>query len=140
MTICNNFVFLRVVKFQMIKKIYILLIILTLGGFWLPNKSRACGTNATKTQTSCCNKQTNDNNQNDCCKNQTPETNNNGCNGKCDNNSCQCQTISFAFNLPFFVTINFENRFATSEKLKFYDTQTQTSSGFYFILVPPNIG
>lgn len=124
----------------MTKKFHKLLIILTLGFFATPTLTYACGTSSTKAENSCCKKEKEEkSNKKDCCKKHKSKKDI-GCDGKCNNSTCNCTTIPFAFNLPFTTTFNVKINIAESKKLKFYHNETYLSSGFYSIWTPPNIG
>ena len=75
-----------------------------------------------------------------CCQKNSTEKSNNGCEGKCGKSSCQVQTIAFGAILPATIVLNINYSLVLSSKQAFYSNKTNTSSGFYFIWSPPNIG
>lgn len=119
------------------KRLHILIIILTLGIFTLPTLSYACGT---KTEKSCCAKKTTSKNEKkDCCKNKQSKEEDNSCGGKCGHSNCTASTVNFS--LISFYEIEFKNNnfdFST-EKPKFYHSETFISSGFTSVWLPPKI-
>lgn len=107
-------------------------------GFFLPTSVYACGT---ETEKSCCKGEASSKTEKkDCCNGKHSKDNNNGCSGKCGHSNC---TTSTSINLSI-ISLNeilFKNNnfdFST-EKQKFYHSETLISSGFYSIWTPPNI-
>ena len=120
------------------KQFHILIIILTLGFFMLPTLNYAC---ETKSEKSCCkNEMSSKTTEKDCCKNKQSKDKENSCGGKCGHSNCT--TSSVQFSLVFFDDIKFNNNDFdfSSEKLKFYHSETFISSGFYSIWLIPKIG
>ena len=107
-------------------------------GFFVPTSTYACGT---KTEKSCCKKETSHKTENkDCCNGKHTEDKNNSCGGKCGHSNC---TTSPSVNsLISFYEIEFKNNSFDffSEKSKFYHSKTFISSGFYSIWLIPKIG
>ena len=123
----------------MIKRLHILIIILTFGFFMSPTMSYACGT---KTEKSCCKKETTSKTEKkDCCNSKNSKDKNNGCGGKCGHSDCTSST-TVNFSIISVYEINFKNNsfdFST-EKSKFYNSKTFISSGFYSVWLIPKIG
>ncbi len=123
----------------MLKRLHILIIILTIGFFLLPTLSYSCGT---KTEKKCCKKEIYSTiEKKDCCENINSKDKDNSCGGKCGHSNC---TTSTSINLGIISTydINFKNNsFDFSiEKLKFNHSKTFISSGFTSIWLIPKIG
>lgn len=120
------------------KWLHIHVIILTLGFFFLPASTYACGT---KSEKSCCKKEvTSNTDKQDCCKKkQSQDKENQSCGGKCGHSNCTTSSVNFS--LISFFEIEFKNtHFQFSpEKQKFYHSETFISSGFNFIWLPPKI-
>ncbi len=120
------------------KRLHMLIIILTLGYFLLPTMSYACGT---KSEKSCCKKEISSKTEKkDCCKNKQSKDQDNSCGGKCGHSNCTAST-SVNFSIISFYEIEFNNNnfdFST-EKQKFYHSETFISSGFTSVWLPPKI-
>lgn len=120
------------------KRLHLLIIILTLGIFTVPTLSYAC---VTKTEKSCCAKKTTSKiDKNDCCKNKQSKDQDNSCGGKCGHSNCTSST-SINFSTISFYEIEFKNNnfdFST-EKSKFYHSETFIASGFTSVWLPPKI-
>ncbi len=120
------------------KWLHIIIIILTLGFFLSPTLSYACGT---KTEKSCCKKETTSKTEKkDCCKNKQSKDEDKSCGGKCGHSNCT-SSISINFSIISSYEINFKNNnfdFST-EKPKFYHSETFISSGFTSVWLPPKI-
>jgi len=104
-------------------------------GFALaPSKALACGTKAEK---SCCQKDNSSKNPNtnNCCKKDLGD-----CGGKCGNESCHCPISHVSFIVPSFQDPTNYSYLVSSKKQKFSFIETNSSSGFYSIWAPPNIG
>ena len=118
-------------------RLHILIIILTLGFFLSPTLSYACGT---KTEKSCCKKETSSKTENkDCCNGKHSKDKDNSCGGKCGHSNCT--TSSVTFSIISFNEIQFKNNIFdfSSEKPKFYPSKTFISSGFTSVWLPPKI-
>ena len=106
-------------------------------GIFLPTSSYACGS---KTQKSCCKKELlSKDEKKDCCNNKDSKGKNKSCGGKCGNYNCTNTSITFsiiASNEIFFK--NNSIAFST-QKPKFYLTETFISSGFSSVWLPPEI-
>lgn len=119
------------------KRLHIIIIILTIGFFLSPTLSYACGT---KTEKSCCKKETSSKTEKkDCCNNHSKDKNN-SCGGKCGHRNCTTST-SVNFSVISFNEMEFKNNNFdfSEEKSKFYHPKTNLSSGFYNIWLPPVI-
>ncbi len=121
------------------KKFHILLIVL-FGFLLMPSAVSACGNHSEKS--SCCNKETTSKtDKDDCCKNDSHSKNKNhdGCGGKCGHSKCGCSFTTTAFSSTFEVNIK-NNVFDFSyQKQKFYNSETNLSSGFHFLWLIPKI-
>ena len=108
-----------------------------LGFFLTPTLTYACGKKSEKTEKSCCEKGTSQNDTKECCKKSHSQDNknDNGCGGQCGNPSCHCPTVNIT--LPFVSEVK-HNLFYV-EKLSIYYTETYISSGFRSIWLPPKI-
>ncbi|MGA9637580.1 hypothetical protein [Flavobacterium sp.] len=121
------------------KKIHIYIIVL-LGVFLMPSTAMACGNSnsskkgcsmemTSKSKKSCCGTKS-------CSKNEKQ----NSCNGKCGH--AECTTSSFS--LSFLLNTTFENPINvfdfSSEKQKFYASDSITSDGYSSIWLIPKIG
>ena len=122
----------------MIKRLHILILILTLGYFLLPTLSYAC---STKTEKSCCNTETTYKiEKKDCCNDKNSKDKDNGCEGKCGHPNCTSSTsINFSLISTFDIDFNFFNLNFSSEKQKFYNSKTFISSGFFSVWLIPKI-
>lgn len=121
------------------KQLHILIIILTFGFFMSPTLSYACGT---KTEKSCCKKETTTKiEKKDCCNGKHSNDKENRCGGKCGHSNCTSST-TVNFSIISFYEINFKNNSFDFpiEKSKFYNSKTFISSGFYSIWLIPKIG
>lgn len=120
------------------KQLHIVIIILAIGFFLLPTSTYACGT---KTEKSCCKKETSiKKEKKDCCNNKHSKDNDKSCGGKCGHSNCTTSTANFS--IISYHEIEFKNNsFDFSfEKPKFYHSKTFISSGFYSIWLIPKIG
>lgn len=121
------------------KKFHIVLLILFLGIFLTPNFSHACGT---KSEKSCCKKEMpSKSEKKECCKNKKSDNEKEkGCNGKCGHSNCSTSVSQFSLIMTF-NEIEFNNNVFdfTSQKQKFYHNETNISSGFYSVWLPPKI-
>ena len=119
------------------KRLNIIIIILTLGFFLSPTLSYACGN---KTEKSCCKKETSSKaEKKDCCNGKHSKDKNNSCGGKCGHSNCTTSTVTFSlisFNEIEFTNNNFD---FSSEKSKFYHSETFISSGYTSVWLPPKI-
>ena len=120
------------------KQLHIIIIILTFGFFMLPTSSYAC---RTKTEKSCCKKETTSKTKKkDCCNKKQSKDKNNSCGGKCGHTNCT-SSASVNFSIISSYEINFKNNNFdfSEEKSKFYHSKTFISSGFYSIWLIPKI-
>ena len=117
-----------------------ILVIALFGFLLMPSNSFACGT---KTEKSCCKKETtSETEKKDCCNNkQHSKDKDNSCGGKCGHSNCTSST-TVNFSIISSYEINFKNNsFDFSiEKSKFHYSKTFISSGFYSIWLIPKIG
>lgn len=120
------------------KRLHILIIILTLGLFSSPTLSYACGT---KTEKSCCKKETTSKTvKKDCCNGKNSKDQDNSCGGKCGHSNCTSSTsMNFSLISTFEIDFNSINFDFSSEKQKFYNTKTFISSGFSNVWLIPKI-
>ncbi|MEO8236912.1 MAG: hypothetical protein ABI576_02305 [Flavobacterium sp.] len=126
----------------MIKKIYILFFLLTIGFFLIPISSFACGNNTMKTshkkeitskEKNCCTKE--------CCKKtKDSKKEKHNCNGKCNHTNCTTSS-SLQFSIP--TSNDFELQNTTFnfliEKSGSYYNEANISDGFTSIWLPPKI-
>lgn len=121
----------------MTRKAHIFTLILMLGFFLIPASTYAC---ETKTEKSCCKKETSSKTEKkDCCKDKQSKGQGKNCGGKCGHSNCTTSTVQLsivASNEIEFKTNLFN--FAT-KKQKIYHYETDISSGFYFVWLPPKI-
>jgi hypothetical protein len=120
------------------KRLHILIIILTLGFFFLPTSTYACGT---KSEKSCCKKEISSKTEKkDCCNNKQSKSKDNSCGGKCGHSNCTTSTVNFSVISFFEIDFKNNNFDFSNEKQKFYHSKTFVSSGFYSIWLIPKIG
>ena len=124
----------------MAKSIYILLIFI-LGFALTPSVAMACGSKSEKC--CCCKKEKSEpkhtKKQSCCKKDQSHSEDKSDCGGNCGDKSCKCPTSNFSLILPVLFEISYTNFDFSTEKQKFFPTETHLSSGFYSIWTPPNI-
>ena len=120
------------------KRLHILIIILTFGFFLSPTLSYACGT---KTEKSCCKKETpSKTEKKDCCNGRNSKDKDNSCGGKCGHSNCTSSTsINFSLISTFEIDFNSTNVDFSFEKQKFYNSKTFISSGFSSVWLIPKI-
>ncbi|CCB68966.1 hypothetical protein B0A58_14170 [Flavobacterium branchiophilum NBRC 15030 = ATCC 35035] len=119
-------------------KIHILVVAL-FGFLLMPSNSFACGT---KTEKSCCKKETTSKTEKkDCCNNkQHSKDEDKSCGGKCGHSNCTSST-TINFSLISSYEIEFKNNSFdfSAEKPKFHHSKTFISSGFTSVWLPPKI-
>ena len=119
------------------KRLYILIIILTLGIFTVPTLSYACGT---KTEKSCCTKKTTSKiEKKDCCKNKQSKEEDNSCGGKCGHSNCTASTVNLSLISSYEIEFKNNNFDFFTKKQNFYHSETFISSGFTSVWLPPKI-
>jgi hypothetical protein len=105
----------------------------------MPSSVLACGKKNIKTEKSCCKKEpASKTEKKSCCdKNDNSKKE---CGGKCGHSSCTSASI-VQFSIITSFDINFKNNnfIFSSEKLKFYHSETFISSGFYSLWLIPKI-
>jgi hypothetical protein len=103
-----------------------------------PTLSYACGT---KTEKSCCKKETTSKTEKkDCCNGRKSKDKDNSCGGKCGHSNCTCSTsINFSLISTFEIDFNSINFDFSSEKQNFHNTKTFISSGFSSVWLIPKI-
>ena len=127
------------------KKTYILIIVI-IGLFMIPSISFACGSGCcakkieTKKSWNSDKHSKQQSAENECCHNKNKSKNGNGCNGKCKHNSCNCTTSVLSLILPSFSELTINHFDFSNQKKNFTFEEFNTSSGFYYIWTPPNIG
>lgn len=120
-------------------KKYHFIVIILLGMFLMPTITYACG-GCSEKQTSkkeLSSKKEKDN----CCDSDShsKSKNHDGCGGKCGHTKCVCPSGVVGFTISPELTFK-NNIFDFSfEKQKFFNTETQVSSGFYFLWLIPKI-
>jgi hypothetical protein len=118
------------------KKFHLLILVLFVF-LLMPSNTFACGS---KTEKSCCKKEISSKaEKKDCCKNKQSNEQDNSCGGKCGHSNCTTSTVNFS--IISFYEIEFKNNnfdFST-EKPKFYHSETFISSGFTSVWLPPKI-
>ena len=118
------------------KRLHIIIIILTLG-FFLPTSSYACGT---KTEKACCKKETSSKTEKkDCCNNKDSKGKNKSCGGKCGHSNCTSTSITFSIIATNEILFKNNNLGFSTQKPKFYPSETFISSGFSSVWLPPKI-
>lgn len=129
------------------RNIYVLLTLL-LGTFVFPNATSACEKMLEESANACEIDETKDSEkpntcEKDCCKkgdgSKKVTEQKHDCDGSCQGNCHQVLT-HFNFALPTSVSDILHSFDFFLRKDNFYTLKTQTSSGFYFIWTPPNIG
>lgn len=119
------------------KRLHILIIVLTLGFFFLPTSTYACGT---KSEKSCCKKEiANKTEKKDCCNNKDSKDKDNSCKGKCGHSNCTTSTVNCSIISFFEIDYENNNFDFSNEKPKFYHFKTFISSGFTSVWHPPKI-
>lgn len=122
------------------KKHYFILF-LVLGLFCMPNSLYACGSSNDKTEKQSCKKETSSQSFKDCCCcNKAKNKKHNGCGGKCGHSNCTAPSLNFTSILTNEIEINLNSFDFSSEKQKFYLSETNTSEGFYLMWFIPKIG
>lgn len=121
----------------MSKKVYILLLVM-LGFFMTPSVAFACGT---KSETSCCKKESSTAEQKECCKKEkkSKESSHDGCNGACKNISCGSSTIHLGLTAVVNAELNKQIFSFSPEKQNYYYSEIFISSHFRSIWLPPKI-
>ena len=124
----------------MIKKWYIITLLLTLGFFVTPSIGYACGTKSAAFEISCCSKEkSNKSCDKDCCKSKQSKDKHNGCGGKCGHSNCIISTVSLNFILTNEIKLGRSNFDFSTEKQKIYTPETITSTGFFSLWIIPKI-
>jgi hypothetical protein len=121
------------------KKIHMLLIVL-LGVFLMPASAFACGNHSEKN--SCTNEMSSKTGMKDCCSKDSKSKNkeHNGCDGKCGHTMCSVPSLSIGIISSISSEID-DNVFNFStQKQKFYHSETVTSDGYSSIWLIPKIG
>ena len=120
----------------MIKWFHITIIILMFG-FFLPTSSYACGS---KTEKSCCKKELSSKTEKkDCCNNKDSNGKNKSCGGKCGHSNCSSTSITFSIIATNEIVFKNNNLGFSTQKPKFYPSETFISSGFSSVWLPPKI-
>ncbi len=119
------------------KKSYIIILVL-IGFVVMPNATFGCEMSSKKT--SCNTEKEFDNCKMKCCQKKSKDKSDKGCDGKCGKSTCQIQSISFGAILPNLTDFKINNMLVFTSKQVFYKSETNISSGFFFIWSPPNIG
>jgi hypothetical protein len=126
----------------MTKRFHIVLLIVALGFFLMPQFSMAC---EMKSKHTCCDKEmsTSKGEKMDCCKksnhSKSKEKEHDGpCNGKCGHSNCTTSTVHYSV---VFFEINYNSiQFKFSEeKQNYIHTEDQISSGFTSLWLIPKI-
>jgi len=118
------------------KRFYVIIIMLMLGLF-LPTSTYACGN---KTEKSYCKKETSSKiEKTDCCKNKQSKEQDNSCGGKCGHSNCTSSTINCSIISPYEIIFKNNSFDFSTEKPKFYHSETFISSGFTSVWLPPKI-
>ncbi|MFV5699793.1 hypothetical protein ACM55H_15625 [Flavobacterium sp. ZT3R17] len=121
-------------------KNFYLLLIVVLGLFLMPTSAFACKNHSEKGS---CNKETSSKTHKDdcCCSNDNHSKNKNHdtCGGKCGHLKCGCPSTNTAFTSSY--QLKSKNTIFTfsSEKQKFYHSETFISSGFHSLWLIPKI-
>lgn len=127
-----------------------ILVLITFGFLLIPSISFACDSSCgkeegTKTEVKgCCDSKKESQQQTTekgCCDSDKSAKDDDGCGGKCKHPSCNCIAPVLNILLISFSELNLNNNFDFSnEKKTFTFEESTTSSGFYYIWTPPNIG
>jgi hypothetical protein len=139
----------------MTKSLHILLMLIAVGLFLMPNDSYACAAKkVVKSKTdemhSCCKKQNSkkSNNQKEVdkkCSDKSEATepfsekSNHACDGHCNHNSCKCGALIFSINLPQSVDLKLNNYILISKNTIISHNENRLPSGFHSIWLPPVI-
>ncbi|SNB43716.1 conserved exported hypothetical protein [Flavobacterium psychrophilum] len=128
-------------------------VIIVFGFLLMPNNIFACGSKSDKNS---CNKEisgskpkekschkdstTKKDSKKSCCDSNNSEEKDNNCGGKCGHSNCTSSS-SVNFSIISFYEIEFKNNNFdfSSEKSKFYHSETFISSGFYSLWLIPKI-
>ena len=106
-------------------------------GFFLPTASYAGGT---KTEKSCCKKETSSKTEKkDCCNGKHSKDKDNSCGGKCGHSNCTTSSITFSLISLNEIQLKNNSFDFSIEKPKFYNSKTFISSGFTSVWLPPKI-
>lgn len=127
---------------KVFNKYIILVILLCLVFFILPNITFACAKRTTKVEQKSClkfqsiNSSTEDCTQSDsCCTDKEHKR----CVSKCKHNSCKCRTAVSYLHIVICDTFSPKNIFVETKKQKFAFKQAYYSSGLFSIWQPPKI-
>ena len=105
----------------------------------MPNNMYACGSKTEKQTSKEVTSTKKD--KKDCCgnDNKSEDTGHNNCGGKCGHSKCACPSSSIGFTIVY--EINFKNNFFdfSSEKQKYFHSETFVSSGFFSLWLIPKI-
>ncbi len=117
------------------KNFYILLLVV-FGFLGIPNTAFACGIDHSNKKEVSSNQETKD-----CCatKNCKNDKKNSSCGGKCGHSNCNISSIHTAYFIPYLTEVNSENFFFYQKKSKFFNYETNISSGFNSIWLIPKI-
>lgn len=117
------------------------ILLLLVGLFFMPNSLYACGKSTNKTEKQSCKRETSSQSLKDCCCcNKTKNKKHNGCEGKCGHSNCTTPSITLSSILNHETELNLNSFDFSSEKQKFYLSETNTSKGFYLMWFIPKIG
>ncbi len=126
--------------FSQMKRVHLILLLITIGFFLMPALATAC---EMKSEKPCCKKEiSSKSDKKECCKKTSDskdKSHDGGCNGKCGHSNCV--TPSVQFSAAFFEIKFKNNNFDFSEKEQNYiHSEINLSSGFYSIWLIPKIG
>lgn len=119
-------------------RFYYIAVFALLGFFLTPTASYACSQKSNDTEMPCCKDDNSETEKKGCCQKNDTDNESNDCDGKCGNSSCHCPTSAISFIVPD--CTGFSQRISHITKPTNYYGVTYTSSGFYSIWTPPNIG
>ena len=108
-------------------------------GFILtPTDANACGSKSENIENTCAKQSDSKMQKKDCCEKGSCGKNGKDCDGKCDNPACHCPTNFTTFTIPFITQLTQIK--VTLTKPSFYYQETNYSSRFLSIWLPPKIG
>ncbi len=126
----------------MFRKIHIILFVITLGCLTAPQVAFACGSNAEKSENTCCKKEDVKKSTKQCCcakDNCSKDNDGKGCSGDCGNSGCGCPSINFSIVLPFVAEIRLTYFSPELENQKYSSLNTYQSKGFISLWLRPKV-
>ncbi len=139
-------------RFMILQKIFVLLLILLFGAFFTPKRALACKKiNESSIKKDCCKKSLKENSKESATKNLTTEKKSccektiesvknikkSASQGECSDCSCDNTCSNVALVIPF--ALGLEERIAFIIPSNYFDTKSYLSTGFLSVWTPPNI-